>query len=340
MTGVAIAGEGVAARCAAHVLAARGVASGTTAAMTRTAPVVMIGDQARALLGDVFAAHAPLGEALAGAHPITRRVVCWGDGAAQSFPHAGVVIDGATLEQAFPALAPVSQAPVAMTLRAGSGEAMQVWGTREAIGAPVTLAPAADRGAVMVEALAAGWLFLMPRDAGQGWLLAVGCTPEDGLAQSRLIAPAVAMVASATARFETAPRLAHSLVGADWLALGSGAIGFDPVCGDGTAMAVRAGLLAGAVAAAMAGADMPMLDPGVDGAALIGHYRAMLIAAMRRHLAACLPFYQRGGTGAWWQDQAEALARGHAWCTRELAQAGEPRFVLAGDRLLRRDHAA
>jgi hypothetical protein len=59
----------------------------------------------------------------------------------------------------------------------------------------------------------------------------------------------------------------------------------------------------------------------------------MLIAALRRHLAACLPFYQRGGAGAWWQEQAEATAAGHAWCTRMLAAEPEPAFVLAGSRL-------
>jgi hypothetical protein len=62
----------------------------------------------------------------------------------------------------------------------------------------------------------------------------------------------------------------------------------------------------------------------------------MLIAALRRHLAACLPFYQRGGTGAWWQEQAEVTAAGHAWCTQLLAQEPEPAFVLTGSRLIPR----
>jgi hypothetical protein len=73
---------------------------------------------------------------------------------------------------------------------------------------------------------------------------------------------------------------------------------------------------------------------------LIGHYRAMLIAAMRRHLAVSSPFYERGGQGPWWREQAEAIAEGHAWCTRQLAAAGDAQFVLAGDRLVLRDRVA
>jgi flavin-dependent dehydrogenase len=123
---------------------------------------------------------------------------------------------------------------------------------------------------------------------------------------------------------------------ADGLVLGSSAVAFDPICGDGVATAVRGGILAAAVAAEAVGND----DPGLDQSALAGHYRAMLIAAMRRHLAVSWPFYERGGNGPWWREQADALAQGHDWCTRQLAAAGEARFVLAGDRLVARECAA
>jgi hypothetical protein len=156
----------------------------------------------------------------------------------------------------------------------------------------------------------------------------VGGLPDTLLADSRLVAPAIGTLGAVEARFETAPRLLDQLVGEDWLALGSAALGFDPLCGDGTATAARGGILAGAVATAIAEGAAP--------GPLLRHYRAMLIAALRRHLAACLPFYERGGVGAWWREQAQATANGHAWCTKMLSSEPEPRFVLVGNRLVAR----
>jgi hypothetical protein len=206
------------------------------------------------------------------------------------------------------------------------------FGRREAAAAPVALAAGADTSAVLVEAVAEGWLFLIPLGQDNGWLLSVGDAPDALLAGSRLVAPAIGALGVVEARFETAPRILEHLVGDDWLALGSKALAFDPLCGDGTATAARGGILAGAVATAIA--------QGAKPAPLLRHYRAMFIASLRRHFAAGLPFYRRGGSGTWWQEQAEATAAGHAWSTKMLAKEPEPGFILAGSRLVARAEMA
>jgi hypothetical protein len=323
---VHVAGRGAGIAAAQAVLAENGIAFSAGQGPERgAAPVVMLGEQALHLLDGLFGAGH-----VAGSHRITQRIVLWNEAEAVAIPHRAVAISGLDLLRALPSTQSAPRpAPPLFTLHARPPEpALRSFGHREAAAAPVTLAATADPSAVLVEAVAAGWLFLIPLGAQGGWLLAVGDTPNALLASSRLVAPAVAALGPVEARFETAPRMLEQLVGGDWLALGNAALAFDPLCGDGTATAARGGILAGAVASA--------ITEGAAPGPLLRHYRAMHIAALRRHLAACLPFYQRGGTGVWWQEQAKVTAAGHAWCTQLLAQEPEPAFVLTGSRLVPR----
>ncbi len=331
---VRISGRGIAAASAARCLTARGISVSVDGAGRRRSPVVMLGEQAQGLLTDVFAGH----DVLAQGHRVARRVVLWGADAPQAFDHAALVITGDALAAALPwPAAPVAaDDPFLLSTNAPPAARMLHFGAREASAVPVDLAPGADRAAALVEALGEGWLFLIPTGGDTGWLLSVGTPPDQGLRESRLVAPAVGAIGQVAARFETSPRILEHPAASDRLTLGNAALALDPICGDGTATAVRGGILAAAVAAGITGHD----GPGADAQALSAHYRAMLIAAMRRHLAVSWPFYARGGHSAWWQEEAAALADGHAWCTRQLAEAGEARFILAGDRLVPRDIAA
>jgi len=336
---VRVSGVGVAAATAAHCLAARGLglfAARARSGTARAAPVVMLGQQAQMLLTDVFGTRLA---SVAQAHPIERRVVLWGGGEPQAFDHRALVIGGESLGDLLPWPDPTEPGLAAtfeLTTMPPAPAYLLQFGSREAAAAPVVLRPAADRGAALVEALDQGWLFLIPTGGDAGWLLAVGGDPAALLRESRLVAPVVAQVGAVVAKFETAPRLLDNPCTPDQLALGSAALAFDPICGDGTATAVRGGILAAAVGACVAGVDLP----GLDRAVLLGHYRAMMIAAMRRHLTISWPFYARAGNSAWWREAADQLAEGHAWCTRQLAAAGEARFVLVGDRLILREQAA
>src|SRR3954468_8662042 len=163
------------------------------------------------------------------------------------------------------------------------------FGSRRATAVKAKIKDPADLSACMIESLEEGWLFLIPRTADEAWLIGVGGTIKDLIGQSSLIAARVELIGSAAGDFETAPSIFTPLSGEGWLACGTAAISFDPICGDGTAQAVREAILAVAV--------VNGLVHGGDRAALLAHYEAVLTAAMRRHLVLCADFYRTGGDG-------------------------------------------
>ena len=97
---------------------------------------------------------------------------------------------------------------------------------------------------------------------------------------------------------------------------------FDPICGDGTAHAVREGILATAVIRAIA--------EGGDVARLCRHYEARLIGGFQRHLELCRTFYRTGFGGAWWDEELAGIERGLAWCAEKMAAHGAFRYRLNG----------
>jgi hypothetical protein len=330
---VSIQGTGVAASCCAHLLTRSGVPVELAPSGRRAVPALLLSDPALALLRDTFGRP----DLFAGRPRIERRVVSWGGGDPVTLPHGAIVLTGEELETA---LAPLSGnvAPregAGFTIHAAPpfpAGTVRRFGERQATAAQVGLLQAEDAGACWIEAVEEGWLFMLPSGASTGWLLAVGAPLEQLLAQSRHLAGRLAVSGPTSAAFETCARLLTSLQGSDWLACGTSAIAFDPICGDGTAQAVREGILACAVLAAM--------REGEDAGALLCHYESMLVASMRRHLRLCAQFYGSGGQGPWWQAQLAALTEGFDWCTARLATAPEPQFELRDFELVRRGAAA
>jgi hypothetical protein len=190
------------------------------------------------------------------------------------------------------------------------------FGTRLATASPVVAA--GDASTFWIESLSAGWLFLLP-----GWLLAVGGEADALLAESRLIAPQIRDRGPAGATWPAHPRIVQPLCGDRWLACGAAAMGFDPICGDGTGYAVREGILAAAVVQAA--------SRGEDAVELREHYAGRTMAGFRRHLELCREYYRTIGTGAWWRSELESLERGIAWCGR----GPEFRYRLNGFELQR-----
>jgi hypothetical protein len=326
---VSIRGEGVATATATRLLACDGFAVvGEAEGERPAAPAVLLSEAALALLRDVFARPGLFD----GRTSITRRIVRWGGAAATVLPHGGIVVSGVDLaaELASPPLTAAESAPF-FTLHGAPLQTgvLRQFGHREAVAAAVELVASADAQACHVEATESGWLFLIPYGEGKAWLLGVGDTLDALLGDSRLVAAQVDTLGPVAGRFETAPRMLERLAGDDWIACGTAAIAFDPICGDGTAQAVREAILATAVIAGIR-------EGRTDRAALLGHYHAMLLAAMRRHLQICLPFYRSGGSTNWWREQAAAVADGYAWCTARLGTMPEPRFQLLGTRLVAR----
>jgi flavin-dependent dehydrogenase len=116
--------------------------------------------------------------------------------------------------------------------------------------------------------------------------------------------------------------MATPLGGEGWICCGSAAMTFDPICGDGTAHAVREAILASAA--------MRAVGRGEEAGPLLAHYEARLTAGFERHLGHCLQFYSSGWSGAWWREQVESAEEGIAWCRRRMEAHGRFRYRLNG----------
>jgi len=327
---VAIRGGGIAANCCSHLLERSGLAAVRTASGRASVPAILLSDPALALLRDVF--ERP--DLFADRPRITHRIVAWGPDEPVALPHGAVVVSEGDLEAALGGPS-AAAAEACLTIHAAPpfpAGAVRSFGSRRAAASQVRLRHESDRSACWIEAVEEGWLFLIPSGPASAWLLAVGASTDALIARSRHVAPRLELLGEPSSGFDVSPRMLPALQGADWLACGSAAIGFDPICGDGTAQAVREAILACAVIGAM--------REGGDLEALRLHFESMMIGAMRRHLRLCAQFYASGGQGEWWRAQLADLAEGFDWCTARLAKAPEPRYELRDFRLVARETAA
>jgi hypothetical protein len=318
---VVIRGGGVAAYCCAHLLKQANVADAGLGV-----PAILIGEGTQSLLMDVFERR----DLFVGLPRIDKRIVAWGPGAAlKVLPHAAVVVSEFELIERLRSESllevPDADAP-AWTIYAGRKShpdaQERAFGSRRAAVMRVKLRERTDRAACWIESLEEGWMFLIPGD-GEGWLLAVGGSVEEMLGVSRVVGAEIQKVSTCLGEFAAFPRISDPLGGAEWLACGTAAMGFDPICGDGVGNAVREAILAAAVVR------------GGGSEELVAHYRMRLLAGFARHLEQCLPFYDCGHAGPWWTAERESLREGIEWCRARLAEAGPFRFRLAGFELER-----
>jgi hypothetical protein len=327
MTDVLIRGAGVAAACCAHLLGRGGARVACESASRPRLPAILLGSAAQRLIADVFERPSMF----EGVPAIRTRIVAWGRKAsAVALPHDAIVISEEQLmhrlpsppdETAIPASAP------AWTVCTSQPDAVQRFGSRKAVAIPIELRADAEPEACWIESIEAGWLFLITVAPGKGWLLSVGGEAPETLRKSHLIAQKIASMGDPAGRFPAAPRIASTLSAPGWLACGSAAMAFDPLCGDGTAHAVREAILASAVIRAAA--------RGEDPETLVKHYRARLTAALQRHLSVCVGYYKSGEAGPWWKTELAALNEGLDWCVRELEGHTGFRYRLDGFDLMR-----
>jgi hypothetical protein len=323
---VVIRGDGVAAYCCAYLLNKAGLHVALEYANRPRLPTIMLGEQALGLIRDVFGQPG----ILQNLPRIGKRVVAWGPAAKPiSMQHSAVVVSEQDLLAAIrPSLIaehhPTNEARcqvfAARPLPAQSIE--HCFGSRMASAVPVTLKDGSDSQACRIESLDDGWLFLIPNSARSGWLLAIAEASKALLSQSRVVAPEIADYGPSFGEFPASPRIAEPLCGPAWLACGPAAMGFDPICGDGTAHAIREAILASAVIRALANGG-PQND-------LLQHYEARLAGAFQQHLAICRGFYQSGGVTTFWRSELDAIDRGIQWCDVKPRDRLRFRYRLRG----------
>lgn len=318
-----IRGDGVAAYCCAYLLNKAGFRVDLERVDRPRLPVILLPDHALSLIRDIF----DRPDLFAEAPKIRRRVVAWGSalgpGAAPlELEHSAILVSE---EQLLGALKPAFDSEamreidweIFATRPLPEPSVEHSFGTRMASAVPVELKPGSDGSTCWIESLDSGWLFLTP-----GWLLAVGSPPEALLRESRVVASEIANCGPTRGAFPAFARIVSPLCAPGWLACGTAAIAFDPICGDGTANAIREAILASAVVRGIA-------DGGAcDG--LLSHYQARLTAGFQRHLAVCRKFYQSGGTSPLWRSELEAIDRGLEWCAAALAEQTTFRYRLRG----------
>ena len=150
----------------------------------------------------------------------------------------------------------------------------------------------------------------------------MGGDPESLLAQSCLVAAQIHEPRSTPRKFPAYPRIAAPLCGPGWLACGTAALAFDPLCGDGVGNAIREAILAAAVIRAIADGE------NVD--SVLAHYRGKLLAGFTRHLKLCRQFYLAGNSGPWWDAELDLIVKGIEWCGRRMENGTGMRYRLSG----------
>ena len=231
---VEIRGDGVAARCCAHLFAKSRIPVVWQPCERPRLPAILLSEPAQALISDVFGRK----DLFAGLPAIRKRIVCWGRGASPvALDHSAVVVSEEVLLQrlqaAMPAKAPVRDRPAGWTIHASrplpDSASEHRFGSRMATATRVELKPTTEPPACWIESVEDGWLFLIEDAPRAGWLLSVGSNSEKLLGKSRLIGEQAAACGPAGAPFDASPRIVSPLGEPGWLACGTrlcGAFGF------------------------------------------------------------------------------------------------------------------
>jgi flavin-dependent dehydrogenase len=318
---VLILGAGTAGLTCGRLLASRGWSVDIGCAPVKRGPMLLISDSNAALMVDLWEANDTL---FTGTHPIRKRVVDWDVDAAQTIVvQPGVAMAAGDLAKRLTALA--TQAGLRLAASDKLDPAAYDWvvnadgranappktqlafGTRRAIVVSVKLSPRARTERCVIEAVAGGWLFLIPHGLGRGTLqlvsMELGVDLPDTLGilleRGRTISPLVEAVSSDSISFDAMPRVCISPCEAGRIAIGEAALALDPLSGDGVGNALRTAILAAAT-----------LDAVVEGAALrdcLGHYEQRVHEAACCHVRNCLDYYRRARPALSWSAEIDAM---------------------------------
>jgi 2-polyprenyl-6-methoxyphenol hydroxylase-like FAD-dependent oxidoreductase len=323
---ILIRGSGIAACCCARLLQQQGCFAVVAEAKRAKLPAILLSESTQRLLADVFQTTAPINRF----PKIRKRIVAWGGADPVVFPHSAVVAsEDALLESLWPHVGqrdggtlPDPAWTIITVTPASDLPAQMHFGSRTAFVREVELTEHAERDACWVESVENGWLFLLASGNGKGSLISVGGQTEQLLQQSRLIEPQMHALDDTFLEFPAYPRILSSLCGNGWLACGTAAVSFDPLCGEGTGNAVREAILASAAVQA--------LLAGQEAKDILAEYSLRLMLGFLRHLKQCHAFYRGGCSTTFWSSELALLEQGIAWTKKHFSGAPDPRFRLIG----------
>ena len=276
-------------------------------------------------------------------HRLTRRRIVWRRGRIAELADDAIVVGAAVLKHAMAATAsargaaqddPARTGPMPWTFVGAAPDprdgAVRHGGKRSAAVAPVALRSGADDAVLTIEAGAAGWAALVPTGQSAGALFAFGTAsfvdPEAALdaivADMAVIPNELEAVTGRCSAFAGAPRL-HAMPWPEGgtVLLGNAALAFDPLCGDGTAVALRTAHLAAVLAEACAS--------GADAAGLRAFYARRLALAMRAHLRGLSALYAEAPFCAAWKNELGAMHRMSDSLDRDSRSGELPLFAIA-----------
>jgi hypothetical protein len=331
---VEISGTGVAALCCQQLLGPQGHATNVAGQAGSDRPwFLLISQVTQKLLADLFGSS----DLFAGLPRIRQRTVAW-SGKLVTLPHDGAVISESALGARLRArlhrpqaadLDPESGWSILTSQSALTGSPLDAdsvgakcFGARTGRIHPVELARAAEPETCWVESTPTGWLFVLTTSPGAGSLLSVGAPAESLLQQSRLIAAKIQRLQPLTAEVPVYPRILETPCAPGWLACGSAAIAFDPLCGEGAGHATREAILASAAVGAI------LAEESVND--VLAEYATRLRLGFLRHLENCRAFYTQDSPSDFWRAELHQLDEGLAWTRSQLAAAGPPAFRLTG----------
>jgi hypothetical protein len=317
---ISIRGDGVTACCCTRLLRGSGFEVSVSSRPHPRVPFVLVSSRSQVLLNDVFGDS----KLFSGMEPLRKRIVLWGSQAKPVIvPHLAVVApEDVLVERLWSRVLPGGNETSESldwsiaTSSPPAGIAEHHFGSRTAFATAVDLLPTTEAGACWIESLERGWLFLLGLGNGRGSLLSVGEEAESLLGASRLVGEQIDVLGLSTGKFFAHPRILAKLCDGGWLACGTGAMAFDPLCGDGTGNAVREAILASAV--------IQGVFKGFPASDVLAHYSLRLNAGFLRHLELCLEFYREARSSSWWDAEVALLERGIEWTKEQIAAAAVP----------------
>lgn len=334
MASAEVFGGGIGALCCAALLRRKGWNVTLSLPPKTQSPTVVLNPVTIQIIHEIF------GDAnyvLRNAQPISRHYINWGDNRPDEYtPSSGFTLTADLLSsRVLDLLKQDSQLIIDNTgsepsegtfdwqvyaMNTGRTETpARRFGERCAISVDVTLHDDSDNATSFIEATPGGWLFLAPVAPGRAVLQAVvpeksseiGATVRALLDHTKEIKRVVKDFEGDPFVVNCAPKKLSRMDGPNWLATGTAAFSYDPLCGDGTGYALRAAILAAAV--------LDGIDRGTTKESLISYYKLRLTYAFYTHLRSCVSLYSSASFNEIWHRDLNVTTEGLREVEQELA---------------------